>query len=443
MANSSKRRRRRPPTPKLTVQVGRELSSPLLEKWATLLLGNLQVVTDKTLEDHSTEGYKLYTRMLRKDPSLARCFRLRALTVLSQGWDIIPGEDDPEDKSGMAGFVKDVFGGIKNLQISRVAMFRALAYGFRPVEIIYELRDDKKIGIECFKNRDPERFRFDKDDNLVLTGLSGMGGEVMPAANFLVNTWGSDEIPYGEGLLRELYPYWYMKANGLKILMRFIEKFGTPFLWATYPQGTPEDEQTNLLDILKQMHGNAVGIGPEGSQLAVTEADKRGVIDTFKFLIDEYVDREYAKSILGQTLSTESESGTYALAKFQSKTQQYICEEDSLWHQAQMDLVVDRLVDLNFGPQQPGMYPSFRIPYEENKDLDAFLRAVSVARNDLGLEVSEEWLREQIGFPPVGEGEHPLEGRKQPNMFGLDLRDAEKEGDEFDKDFDKDKESGL
>jgi len=406
--NSRNRKRRSRRRPRLTVQVGRELSSPLAEK-LELIFGRLQANPDKTLEDHSGEGLKLYSEMLRKDTQLSMCFRQRALTVMAQGWRIIAGGETREDLERSL-WVREVFCEVEHLHLSRTRFFRGISHGQAPAEILFKARPDGTIGIERFRTRDPERFRFDKDNNLVLVGYGGLDGEIMPQEKFVLNTWGSDETPYGQGLLQQLFPLWYFKNNAIKELVRFIEKFGAPYLWANYPRGTPAAEQDALLEVLKVMQGNSVGIAPEGTELKVTEVGRQGVVEVFRFIIEEYVDRQYAKAILGQTLSTESQVGTYALAKFQSKSLQHILEDDALWQQEQMNRVIRTLIDINFGPLPASKYPTFRIPYEEEKDLQDFLGAVSIAVNRLGLTVSETWLREQIGFPAPAEDGKPLGG---------------------------------
>ena len=412
MATNNRKRKRRTRRPRLTVQVGRELSSPLDDKLG-FIFGHLQANPDQTLVDHSGEGLKLYNEMLRKDTQLSMCFRQRALTVMAQGWRIIPAGESRADLE-RAYWVREIFREIEHFHLSRTRFFRGISHGLAPAEILFKTRPDGTIGIERFRNRDPERFRFDEDNNLVLVGYHGMEGEKMPREKFVLNTWGSDETPYGQGLLQQLFPLWFFKNNAIKELVRFIEKFGAPHLWANYPRGTPAAEQEALLEVLKVMQGNSVGIGPEGTELKITEVGRQGVIEIFRFIIDEYVDRQYAKAILGQTLSTESQSGTYALARFQSKSLQHILEDDALWQQEQINWVIRTLVDINFGPLPVSKYPIFRIPYEEERDLQDYLGAVSIAVNQLGLSVSEVWLRDQIGFPaPAADGK-PLAGARNP-----------------------------
>ncbi|MEA2064479.1 MAG: DUF935 family protein [Gemmatimonadota bacterium] len=408
MTTNTRTRKRRSRRPRLSVQVGREISSPLADRIA-LVFGHLQVNPDLTLDEHSGEGLKLYSEMLRKDAQLAMCFRQRALSVMSQGWRIIPGGKTREDLE-CAAWVREVLDEAEHFHISRTCFFKGISHGLAPSEIIFSRRADRTIGIKAFRSRDPERFGFDEEGNLVLVGLTGTSRKRMPAEKFVLNTWGSDETPYGQGLLQQLYPLWFFKNNAIKELVRFIEKFGAPHLWANYPSGTPSAEQDALIEVLKAMQGNSVGIGPEGTELKVTEIARQGVIEAFRFIIEEYVDRQYAKAVLGQTLSTESQSGTYALARFQGKSMQHILEDDSLWQQEQMDRVIRTLIDINFGPLPGSKYPRFRIPYTDEKDLRDYLGAVSIAVNELGLPIGERWLRDQIGFTSPTADDTPLAG---------------------------------
>jgi len=71
--NGNRRRRRRPRKATLNIRLGRELSSPVAEKF-NRLFGRYLENPDRTLADHSGEGLRLYNEMLRKDAQLAMCF---------------------------------------------------------------------------------------------------------------------------------------------------------------------------------------------------------------------------------------------------------------------------------------------------------------------------------------------------------------------------------
>jgi len=417
--------------PKITVNIDREISK--LENQFGAVFGNLLQITDKTLESHSTDGYKLYTTMLRKDSQLALCFRKRAENVLAQGYQILPPDDPTPEEEKRTDWFEDMFAGIKHFNESRRGFFLGIAYGFRPAEIIYESRADGTIGIKRFACREPERFRFTPDGELRLYGL-GMAmneGLEMPDYKFLVNTWGTDETPYGQGMLRELYPLWFFKNHTMKSFFRFVEKFGGPHIFATYPIQMPPAKQTELLETLVKMQSNAVGIGPEGSSVTVQDPGRNSVVEVFRFAIAEYVDKQYAKAILGQVLSTESESGTYALGKFQSKGEQRLVESDSKWQEDELNRVIRTLHDINFGAVPRERYPQFSISYEEAKDTKTVLEGVAIAVNDLGLDVSKSYVREVSGIPEPAEDEEILPGRKTaPSPFGGGFPGTEEESPE-------------
>lgn len=421
MPNNRKKRKRdqQVEAPRITVNVSREISS--LEREIGNVFGSLLMITDETLEAHSTDGYKLYTTMLRKDARLAFSFRKRADNVLAQGYAILPPEDPtPEEEKRVAWF-QEMFAGIKHFKESRRLFFLGIAYGFRPAEIIYERRADGTLGIRRFANREPDRFRFTPEGELRLCdfGTAMNEGEPMPEYKFLVNTWGADETPYGQGLLRELYPWWFFKNHTTKAFFRFVEKFGMPYIYATYPVQMPAPQQAELLETLVKMQSNSIGIGPEGTATQAQDPGRQSAVDVFRFAIAEYVDKLYTLAVLGQVLSTESESGTYALGKFQSKGEQRLVESDSIWQEDELNWLVRTIHNINFGAVPCDRYPRFSIPYEEAKDTKTVLEGVAIAVNDLGLKVSDAYVREVSGIPEPAEDEELLPGRKvAPSPFG-------------------------
>ncbi len=391
-----------------------ELSPYTADKWFRSMMGRWYENPDETLSDHSTSGIALYDKMLRLDTHLGLCFRKRAGLVIAQGWEIHPAGETPREQE-IADFIADVFSNVADFDTSRRAMFRGISHGYRPAEIIYKLRPDGRVGIERFRTRNSERFRFNEQNELVYVSLGQNQNQVMPAWKFVVNTWGSDETPYGCGMLRDLYPLWYFKATALKSYMKFLEKLGTPWIFGGVPEGTSSEDRNVFYEALVKMLGGHVGVGPKESEIQFLTADAQNATALFKGIVDEYVDREFAKAILGQTLSTESESGTFALARFQSKGQQAIVEEDALWQMGQLQPVVKTLVDVNFGPQTA--YPQFRIPYEERADLTALGNGLR-GMVQVGVPVTVGWALSEAGLPlPAGADESQLLEIKQSNPF--------------------------
>ena len=300
-------------------------------------------------------------------------------------------------------------------------------------------QQDGKIVIDRFCGREPERFKFKQNEkpdewDIVYVGATGMEGETMPPEKFLSCTWGDDETPYGQGLCRELYPLWFFKANGTKAFVRYTEKVGTGFVLGTYPRGTNQTEMDNFYDLLRQIQANNIGMMPEDANISIEQGRNTEVVALFEFLLDKYVNEGYTKAILGQTTSTESESGTFALAKFQSKGEQHLVEEDAKWEMSILAPVVKSLVDWNFGPQES--YPKWSIPYEEEKDFKAMGEGLKTIVS-IGVPVTKQYALNRLGLP-IPEGVEPDEllEIKQSGLFGANPLDS------FDRE-DEDKDSNL
>lgn len=375
---------------------------------------------DKTLEDNSTEGIDLYTKMLRLDAHLAFCFRKRAAAVLSLEWTILPGGETPNHKK-QAEFVQDVFDRVEEqggFSTSRKNMFNAQAYGYQPVEILFQPLEGR-IVITGFRNRDPDRFRFNENDELMYVSQWGTEAEVMPQFKFMKNTWGSDETPYGQGLLRELYPLWFFKANGLKDFTRYVEKMGTGWTLATYPPGTSDDDKDDLFDMVVKLQSNNAAIVPEGTNIDVEQANHTSVAQLFEFILENYVDKKYTLAILEQTTSTETKEGTHALARFQSKGEQRRIEEDAKWQQAQLNQVIQTLIDVNFGALPRGEYPQFSYQYEEHKDLKSLGEAYhSLVKVGIPIKIVDALKECNMPIPEDQDEDELLKVAQAPSPFG-------------------------
>ena len=269
----------------ITVKEGRREYSSELDQALDRMFGAVVANPDKTLDvhayRHNATGIELYSEMIRKDAQLKLLFDARALTVLSQGWQIEPASSDSEDVK-RAEWVEDKFLQIKHFSMSRKLFFGGISHGYRPAEIMLDVVGGEWVVTE-FQNREPYRFGFDREDGLILVRREGrMVREVMPDHKFLMNTWGSDETPYGSAMLKNLYSLWFFKNHALKTFFKFLEKFGTPTLVGEYPPGSSTDDQNALLDILYNMIGSSAVIKPEGTKLEIARTEGVSAISGLK-----------------------------------------------------------------------------------------------------------------------------------------------------------------
>ena len=89
------------------------------------------------------------------------------------------------------------------------------------------------------RTRAPDRFRWERDRELLLRTYQNPWGAPVPPAKFwvLARPGEHSDVPHGAGLARWCYwPAW-MRRNGHRFWAVAIEKFGSPTPKGSYPQG--------------------------------------------------------------------------------------------------------------------------------------------------------------------------------------------------------------
>ena len=134
--------------------------------------------------------------------------------------------------------------------------------------------------------------------------------------------------PRGLGLLATCAPYALYKRGNLGDWAQFCQIFGMPIREYTYAAGD-EEARKRLLNDAKIQGANAVYIHPEGSSMTLHEAQgKSGTNDLYERFTANCND-EMSIAILGNTLTTKSDTnGTQALGTVQAKEQLKITEDD-------------------------------------------------------------------------------------------------------------------
>ena len=170
-----------------------------------------------------------------------------------------------------------------------------------------------------------DRKHFDPVKRQVLLYETDVNGVPLEAfSNCLVIC---DE-PRGLGLLATCAPYALYKRGNLGDWAQFCQIFGMPIREYTYTAGDEEARKRLLADARKQ-GVNAVYIHPEGSGMTLHEAQgKSGTNDLYERFTANCND-EMSIAILGNTLTTKSDTnGTQALGTVQAKEQLKITEDD-------------------------------------------------------------------------------------------------------------------
>ena len=164
-------------------------------------------------------------------------------------------------------------------------------------------------------------------------------------------------------------------------------------------RGYGQDQQRELLSIVAQVHNESAVVLPSDMHLGLLETTRSGGADFGELVA--YLDRAMAKSILGQTLTSDSTGGgsTYALGQIHMDVLRFYL------HKLQRDLelgvvgeqIIRRLVGYNFPPGTA--CPSFSLGQIDSGQLAAAGTLIKdlVAGKVIGPE--EPWIREYLGLP--------------------------------------------
>jgi phage gp29-like protein len=190
--------------------------------------------------------------------------------------------------------------------------------------------------------------------------------------------------------------------------MIFSEIFGMPIRIARYqPTATPE-EKRELLNMLESLGSNAAAVFSQAIDLQVLDTKRIGGDAPYEKLID-FLNREMSKAWLGQTLTTDivGQSGSVSASRVHERVRQDVLTDD-LRKEARTirrDLLAP-LTTFQFGPEAP--VPFFRRKLSRLGEPSELVAVLDVAINQLGLGVSDAWVREALGIPRPAVGEPTL-----------------------------------
>jgi len=319
----------------------------------------------------SQHGYAIYERMLT-DAHVKACFNLKRWGVLSVPWRLEPADASPDAQRAHE-FVQYTLhtmqGGVFGL-LWRV--LDALAKGCAILEKLYAYRAEPPYAgywtLVGFKAKNPALFRFEVDAyrNVRALILHAPDGRqlTLPREKFILYAYNPRyESPAGESDLRAAYRAWRSKERILQQWDLFLSKYASPTLIGVYKRGLPPAQQEELLRALDKVQQETAMIVPEEVQVSALEFKQSGA-ESFAQAITHH-NAEIAKSILGETLTTDEGKRVGSLALGQVHLQvlqtQLRALRAELAERVMHDQLIRPLVRLNFGDA-----PVPRFIWEEN-----------------------------------------------------------------------------
>lgn len=315
---------------------------------------------------------------------------------------IDPASDDPEHVKH-ADFIREVVL-TPEFTLTLMDLGDALGKGMAFAEIMWDTSAGqwKPDRIEL---RETTWFRYLQRDlrTPLIIGDNGSPEPLWPAKWIVHRARLKTGIAARDGLSRAAVWAWMFKNFDLKAWMIFLNKYGHPLRYGTYPAGTKKEEVAKLLAALRNLGLDATAVVEEGMNVQFVEASaSRG--EAFQGQAT-YLDDQVSKLVVGQTGTTDMKGGGGLGAgnKVHQGVREDICSYDGVVLSCTLarDLVRP-CIDFNFGPQDA--YPKLRIGLPESKNLDLILTNLG-EYIDRGLEVEASQIYPLFGLTEPAEGD--------------------------------------
>lgn len=310
---------------------------------------------------------------MEQDAMVQIALTIKRLAVLAAETRVVPARETPRARR-IAAFVEEAFQRMEGSPRSLLyAAMDAFAKGWSVQELVYE-EADGRLWLASARPKDPRWFGLDLDRFGRLKGLvvqvPGESEARAPLGRFVVYRHRSGYgKPKGQSDLEAGYKHFQAKKALTQAWRAHLERFASPTVMGRYERGLPPEEQASILEALRGLHDNTAIVFPneiEVSALHGRESDNNAFQEAI-----EFHNREIARSILGQTLTTDEGRRVGSLALGKVHLQVLMLQVDALRREladgVMTEQVIRPLVELNFGP---GDVPRFEF---ESQPLEAFV----------------------------------------------------------------------
>lgn len=339
--------------------------------------------------DHPGKNNRASYPSLLRDDQVYACFQQRRLSVISAKWSVEPGGNAAEDKRAAEALERNLHALLFDNICDR--MLYGVFYGRGVAEIIWEV-EDGLVRIADIRPRDPFRFHFDKKGRLLLE-QDVSGGKVMPSKKFWL-LYPPQTLPGlggDTGLAHYLYWPVYIKRHILQFWAVFSEKFSTPSVKGRFPAAATEEEKEKLLQACSALGSEAAVVIPDGMEMDLVEATRRGGGDYQEF--HSALNQAISKVILSQTMTTDDGSSRAQATVHETVRDKLIKSDADLLCESFNRSAVKWWCEWNFPAAQP---PRVLRRMKEADDLDARVTRDSTLMNH-GYHPDDEYIKRHYG----------------------------------------------
>lgn len=333
-------------------------------------------------------AYSVYDRM-EQDSMIQTALTLKKLGVLAAPGKIVPANNTDSAKA-KAEFAEGVLASMEgSAQTVLYQAMDAFAKGWSTQELIWEASSPADLGIgelarsarsnlrssgsewrgnsilalRAVKPKDPSLFGLELDAfgnirNLNLQ-LPGEPPVALARGKFIVyrnrSTYGKVR---GRSDLDAAYHHWTAKSELLEAWKFHLDRFAMPTVFGRFVPGFSAEEQASLLGALQDIQSRTAILHPDTVSVGTLGGEREASTGYMEAI--EFHNREIARAILGQTLTTDEGKRVGSLALGKVHLQVLLLHLESIRREladtVMTEQVLRPLIELNFGP---GEVPRF------------------------------------------------------------------------------------
>lgn len=350
--------------------------------------------------------FELAEEIEEKDLHILSILGTRKRAICALPIEVDAAGDSPEEQAD-AELVRDWLDtGV--LQLALFDILDAIGKGRSACEIIWKTTSSLWTPAKI-KWRDPRHFEYDRTTGEDLRLRTNEGPKRLPAAKFIVHEHKAKSgLPIRGGLARALAWGYLFKNYSIKDWVIFLEGYGHPLRLGKYGPNETEGNKRILANALTQLGADAWGSIPETMSVEFIDRKAGTAPNDLWRSKAEFWDLQFSKAVLGQTNTTDAQSGGLGSgqADVHNDVRGDIMDADAVLASATVtrDVVVPMVI-LNRGPRDK--YPRLRIGRPDEVDAKVDIENARLLV-DMGVKIGGTQMRERAGLPAPEEGEEPL-----------------------------------
>lgn len=230
-------------------------------------------------------------------------------------------------------------------------------------------------------------FSFNGKNELIYHSTQNLKGAKVPDRKFILFQHNETyENPYGESVLSKCFWPVQLKKGGMNLWVRYLEKFGIPYISAKYRRGTKKDERDTMFQVLEAMLHEGLVVAPNDWEIdMLTAAAQSGVEQLHRTMI-EYCDRQITKAQLGHDGGAESTPGMLGNDDTAQIVRQEIVDADCAMIEDGMNDLIDLYYQINWGDA-----PRPRFEMYEADDVNMHLAERDTLLYAMGVEFNDDY----------------------------------------------------